>query len=267
MSRRTRALALYVAIAYGVTWAIWLPYLRAALQGTTPPNAFLFYAAGAGPLVAAVVAEAYERGRPGVVDLLGRLVSVRRPGWWAAVGLLSPLLLVPAAALPLAVAGQGWPAWDGFGVSAGRAPGLGPAATWLLMTVSYGVGEETGWRGFLQSRLQSRRSALRAAMLLVPIWAAWHLPTFWFREGYVGLGPVGLVGFAIGLAAGAVVLAAMYNASGGSILAAALWHGTWNWVATSDGLQGPWVGVMTVVILVAAPVLVWRWGAGLSRGG
>jgi uncharacterized protein len=97
--------------------------------------------------------------------------------------------------------------------------------------------------------------------MLVAIWGGWHLPAFWFRQGYVGLGPIGIAGFAIGLASGAIVLTALYNASRGSILVVALWHGSWNWVATSDGLQGAWVAVMTTIVMVAAPLLVWRWGA------
>jgi membrane protease YdiL (CAAX protease family) len=130
------------------------------------------------------------------------------------------------------------------------------------MTASYGIGEETGWRGFLLPRLQGNRSALSATARLTLIWAGWHLPAFFFREGYVGLGAAGVVGFLFGLAAGAVVLTALYNASNGSILVAALWHGSWNWVATSDGLQGPWVAVMTALIMVVAPVLIWVWGPG-----
>jgi hypothetical protein len=70
----------------------------------------------------------------------------------------------------------------------------------------------------------------------------------------------GIVGFLLGLEAGAVVLPALYNASNGSILVVALWRGSWNWVATSGGLQGPWVAVMTAIIMVVAPVLIWLWG-------
>lgn len=260
VSRRGRALALYIAVACGLTWSVWLPYARAATAGTAPPGPFAYYLAALGPLAGAVIAESYERGRTGVGDLLRRLVDARRGRWWIAVGLASPLLVVPLAVVPIGLATGRWPDWGGAGVT-GRAPGLGPVATWALMTASYGVGEETGWRGFLLPRLQTRRSALAATLLLVPIWAAWHLPAFWFREGYVGLGIVGTIGFVIGLTAGAIVLTALYNASHGSVLAVALWHGTWNWVATSDAFQGPWVATMTTIIIVAAALLVWQWGA------
>lgn len=260
MSRRNRALLLYVFIAYGFTWSVWFPFLQAATTGALPSNAFLFYLAAAGPLIAALVAEWYERGLAGVADLLARLIRVQHVWKWLVVGLLSPLLLVPVAAITLYLAGYGWPDWNRIGVS-GRAPGLTPFVTWLLMTVSYGIGEEAGWRGYLLPRLQTKHTALVATLLLSVIWGAWHLPAFWFREGYVGLGAVGFFGFAVGLVAGAIVLTALYNASRGSILVVALWHGSWNWVATSDGLQGPWVAVMTTIIMFVAPLLVWRWGA------
>jgi membrane protease YdiL (CAAX protease family) len=260
MARRHRAIVLYVVIAYGITWSIWFPYLMAAGSGSSQPNPFLYYLAAFGPLVAAVAAESYERGADGVRDLFARLIDARRAPGWVVIGLLSPLALVPLAVIAIAVAGAGWPTWSGIGIST-RAPGLSPFMTWLLMTFSYGVGEEMGWRGFLLPRLQAKRSALAATLLLAVIWAGWHLPAFGFREGYVGLSVAGLVGFLVGLVAGAIVLTALYNASRGSILAVALWHGSWNWVSTSDGLQGAWVAVMTTVIIMAAPLLIWRFGA------
>lgn len=259
-SRRRQSLLIYMGVAYPITWLVWWPYLRAATTGAAPPGPYLYYLGALGPFLAAFGAEAYERGRRGIEDLAHRLLDVRGPRGWIAVGLLSPLLLVPAAGLCWHAVTGAWPAWRGLGVT-GRAPGLGPLVTWGLMTISYGVGEETGWRGFLLPRLQGRRSALAATALLVPIWAGWHLPAFWFREGYVELGVAGGLGFLVGLTAGAVVLTALYNASGGSVLVVALWHGGWNWVATSDALQGPWVATMTVIVIVTAPLLVWGWGA------
>jgi len=259
-TRRNRAILLYILVAYGVTWLVWWPYVQSARAGEPLPNPFLYYFAAAGPFLAAITAEWYERGRQGVYELFRRLTNLFDAGRWIAVGFFSPLLLVPLAAIAVYLAGQGWPLWGEIGVSS-RAPGLDPLACWFLMTLSYGIGEEVGWRGFLLPRLQARHPALLATVLLTLVWGGWHLPAFWFREGYVGMSAVSLTGFAIGLLAGAIVLTSLYNASCGSILVVALWHGGWNWVATSDGLQGPWVAVMTTVIIIAAPLLVWKWGA------
>jgi membrane protease YdiL (CAAX protease family) len=252
-------LLLYVVCACGITWGVWAPYLWAARTGETPPSPFLYYLAAAGPLAGALVAELVERGAGGVRALLAQILPAGQPIGWIAAGALSPLALVPVAVLLVGIAGYGWPAWDGFGISS-RAPGLGLFSTWLLMTVSYGLGEETGWRGYLLPRLQARYGALVATLVLSVIWAFWHVPAFFFREGYTSLDAIGLVGFFVGLFAGAIVLTWLYNASRGSVLAVLLWHGSWNWVAMSDGLQGAWVAVMSTLIIAWAIVIVWRYG-------
>jgi hypothetical protein len=80
-------------------------------------------------------------------------------------------------------------------------------------------------------------------------------------EGHVGLGAAGTVGFLIGLFAGAIVLISLYNASRGSILVVALWHGTWNRVATSDAFLGAAVAAITAILMIAAALLILLWGA------
>ncbi len=42
--------------------------------------------------------------------------------------------------------------------------------------------EEIGWRGFLLPSLLSRMSLFWASLLILPIWALWHLP-LWFLPG------------------------------------------------------------------------------------
>ena len=251
-----RALIAYLLTAFGVTWLVWWPYVRAAQTGGAPPSPYLYYLAAFGPLAGAFLAAAIEHGRAGARALAMRLLQ--GPARWLLIGIASPLALVPLAAMLVVLAGQGWPDWSALG-SSGRAPGLGPFALWLLMTLSYGFGEETGWRGYLLPRLQARYSALGATLLLTVIWAVWHAPAFLFREGYTTLGVTGMIGFLIGLLAGAVVLTWLFNSSRGSVLVVALWHGSWNWVATADGLQGPWVAVMSSLIMVAAVVIVFRY--------
>src|SRR3712207_5962455 len=111
----------------------------------------------------------------------------------------------------------------------------------VVPSLAYGFGEETGWRGFALPRLQRRRSALSATFLLTVAWAAWHAPFFLYRSSYLAFGPVEYVGFFVGLFAGAIWLTCLYNGSGCSVLLVALWHTHWNLVtlvgaAVSDEL-------------------------------
>lgn len=67
-----------------------------------------------------------------------------------------------------------------------------------------------------------------AFLLLVPIWACWHLPQFFLVQNYRGPGLVGVADFLIGLACGSIVLAWLYKSACSSVLVVAVWHATYN---------------------------------------
>ena len=116
----------------------------------------------------------------------------------------------------------------------------------FLAGLLYGIGEEAGWRGFALPRLQSGRSALAATLILTVFWALWHTPFFFYRFEF---GAVQVIGFFMGLLAGAIWLTCLYNATGGSILMVAAWHTTWN-------LVNQVAMVVSVEILTAMSVMV-----------
>ena len=87
--------------------------------------------------------------------------------WWIAT--VSPLLFL-AAALVLALVAGTLPSWDDVDRFSGL-PTLGLASVTALVILG-ALGEETGWRGFALPLLQRRYSALAAALLVTPIWAA-----------------------------------------------------------------------------------------------
>ena len=94
-----------------------------------------------------------------------------------------------------------------------------------------------------------------AVLLVAAIWAGWHAPLFLILENYRGFTPATLVGFVIGLASGAVVLGWLYNRTG-SVLAAAVWHATYNLTAATTAAHGLLAAISTVAVILAAVGLV-----------
>jgi membrane protease YdiL (CAAX protease family) len=210
-------LPLYVAGAFGVTWLFWglAALSERGLLALLLPTDLLMLLGGLGPMLAAIGVAAQRSGRAGVRALLGQLLRWRVGPVWYAVALLA------------------WPAVDVvlvlLNVAAGGAlPTAPPASLWLAVpglfvrTVLFGGGlyEEIGWRGFALPRLQERYGALAASLGLGLVWALWHLP-LWFVPGQE-MPPFAL--FVPNVVALSVVLAWLYNATGGSLLIVALAH-------------------------------------------
>jgi membrane protease YdiL (CAAX protease family) len=56
-------------------------------------------------------------------------------------------------------------------------------APFVLQTfVLSGIGEEMGWRGYLQKILQKKYNSILTSIFIGAIVATWHLPLF-FQEG------------------------------------------------------------------------------------
>jgi membrane protease YdiL (CAAX protease family) len=129
-------------------------------------------------------------------------------------------------------------------------------------------GEEIGWRGYVLPRLQSRYTALAAALITGVIWAFWHTPKFlnhWSTPYYLI--------FFVDTIAKSVLLAWLYNNTGGSLLLTAMAHAAWNTAGifvpaastlSNENLGAFAAGVALIVVLVI--VIVIRSGAqDLSR--
>jgi CAAX protease family protein len=263
------ALALFVVLAYGLSWAWMLPF--AAIgdvieKGSGWPT---HLPALLGPALAAMLVTAWLSGREGLADLLSRMGRWRLPlRWWVAT--LSPLGFL-SAAVAIAAATGDVPSWGAFGRYSGL-PALGLLAVSVVVIVG-ALGEETGWRGFALPVLQRRYGPLVAALLLSPLWAVWHLPFFLTVASYRGFPPAGYVGFLFSLACGSIVLTWLYNGSGESIFACAVWHGLFNMAtatAAGDGTVAAVTSTLVIgqaVVLVALEVRAVRHGDGSVLGG
>ena len=247
----------YSVLACAITWALVFPLVASSqgwIDATLSPN---WHALGAlGPISAAFIVAHVVGGGRAAKELLGGMRRWRVGIVWFSLAALSPFVLFATAIIILRVAGNPWP--DLGALASDRYANLAWIGGVIVSSVAYGVGEETGWRGFALPRLQSGRGALSATFVLTALWALWHVPFFFYRLEF---GAVQVVGFFVGLLAGAVWLTCLYNSTGGSVLMAILWHTAWNLVSLIAAVVSvAALSLMSVTIMVAAVAIVLGWG-------
>jgi membrane protease YdiL (CAAX protease family) len=158
-----------------------------------------------------------------------------------------------------------WPAYADL-AQANNLPALGLPLTFLVHTLTFGIGEETGWRAFALPHLQEGRSAGRATALLFTGWAVWHVPSFFENPSFAEMDLLTVVGWLIGLALGAVFLTWLYNSTGGSMFTLLLWHGLFNTVTASQAAPGVIAAVVSTGVMVIAVAALLLAGPAELRG-
>ena len=207
-----RELVLFFALAFGWSWAFWLPQV---LWGVPT------YLGPFGPLVAALALTWRREGLGGIRRLLAKGVDLRfNKVWLFPVLLLMPLLLGGALFLAL---------WSGAAPASAVVtdPVLIAGAFAYILFLGGPLEEEFGWRGYALDRLQARYTAFVASVVLGFLWGLWHLPLFLApAPGYYTAGPVWELVLSTILVS--VLFTWVWNNTGGSVLAALLLHTTFN---------------------------------------
>lgn len=202
-------LGLFFVLAFALSWVAWPAVL--SNPDSSPLIPF-------GPALAALVVTALAGGGREVLRLLRQLVRWRVHVSWYVVAVLGPFLLMGLAVVLAVAAGAEAPAADTYETWYQLPAGL------LSSLVIVGCFEELGWRGFAQPRLQRTRTALTAALVIGLAWAAWHLPEL-VSEPTEQRPPLP---FVVWVLAQSVILAWLYNSTGGSVLVVALFHASAN---------------------------------------
>jgi membrane protease YdiL (CAAX protease family) len=248
---KDRSLVIYFVLTYTISWAFMLPVALSA-QGLISQNVpyALYYLGSFGPALSAIIVTGATQGRLGLRSLLSRLWKWR-VGWrYYAFAVLGPIGLFAVAVLANRVIAGAWPDLSLLG-QIDYLPYLGIPGVLGVWFLTYGLGEETGWRGFALPHLQRTRPAASAALLLGVLWAGWHLPAFFFRDTYMEMGLPGFAMFVVSICFASVVFAWLYNSTGGSLLLVILFHVFFNWLSVSEA------GGQFVAILMSAPMIAW----------
>jgi CAAX protease family protein len=245
---RRHPLVVFFVLAYAFSWWPWPLFALGLAPG---------YILGFGPFATALVVLALTKGKRGVVGLLKAMVRWRVSPTWYAAALLLPVGVALGATVLNVLLGAPTPT----SAELGAWPDLIP--TYFLLLLIPGIGgawEEPGWRGYALPKLQTRRSALSASLLLGVVWAFWHLPLMAY----------GTVPWAdlVYVTVHAIVYAWMFNNTGGSVLLVMLHHTMNNvinggffhamfsgadWVRMGWLSAALWFAVAVVVVVMGGP--------------
>jgi len=236
---RRHPLIVFFILAYVLTWAVWIPRALGVQVGVVGQLWTWI------PAVAAFAAAALTGGRAAVGDLGRRLLRWRVAWPWYVVVLAGPAVFSLAVGGVYVLLGGSW--------SAALPPAFTTSVPSLVLflvtlTVTDGLGEEVGWRGFALQRLLRHNTALVASLILGVLWAGWHLPLIWTEGSALSDSPVWLL--FINLPATAVLFTWVFLRTRGSALLAALLHGATNLFVLSPapGVSGD----LTLALLATA---------------
>lgn len=213
--RPVRAVAVWALAlaAVTVTAAIWLDASGGDYREVSPEVVVIAYAPG---YLALLVAAVTSGG--GLAALLRQFARWRVGiGWYAAV-LIGPVALMLAASAAVVLGGAPSPAaWMVLPGAASLPALVGPL-------IAGSLGEEPGWRGFAQRRLQQGGGLLLAAITVGALWSCWHLWPLLTSAGRASLTAADVGETFVRLISTSVIYAWLYHRTNGSLPIVMLAH-------------------------------------------
>jgi uncharacterized protein len=234
----------FMAITFGLGWGIGallflftdqIEAIFGPVTGTNPVFILLVWS----PAIAGLILVWRHYGGKGVVSFLRRLTLWKMPSpWWMFLLLGIPAVKYLGAAFNGAAGDFPFSPWYG----------LFPA---MAIALFIGPVEELGWRGVALPLLQRRFAPLWSALILGAFWAVWHAPSFLLSgtpQSAWSIGP-----YLFGVLALSVIITPLFNAAGGSILVAALFHFQINGPAWPDAQ--PWESFLFAVVAILVVIV------------
>jgi len=205
----------FVAIAYAFTWTIQGALAYSGMEASWTHSILIGFGGFGPPIGAAVVIWASGGS---LRTWVGQMFKWRIGAKWWTLALGLPFIILSLGVLLFVVAG------GPIDLTEFESPFIYLfAMAWG--TVWGGGQEDLGWRGFMLPILQDSYSALVSSAIVGVTWAAWHLPLFLNATTTHGGWPLSQqLLWMVSILAGSILWTWMYNSTGGSVLAVAVFH-------------------------------------------
>ncbi|HYX48423.1 MAG TPA: CPBP family intramembrane glutamic endopeptidase [Ktedonobacteraceae bacterium] len=274
-------IALFIVLAFGISWVIWLGLAAVGVSFTIRVSIGMF-----GPAIAATLVRLIRK--DGFADAGLRLAARGRKGViriYIASYVIPPVLIAAGIGLALLTGIQHWAFSDNLHAiaatitaqlqSLGQSPPSGLSAYQLALTslISQAVlaftlaiplnmiftfGEEFGWRGYLLPRL-SPLGGVQAAIITGIVWGLWHTPVIVLNgynyPGHPWLGVLMMVIFTTALS----MIFAWLRFRSGSVWPSTLAHAALNaqagfaivFLSQADSLIRAPIGIIGLLPMIA----------------
>ncbi|HAW51348.1 MAG TPA: hypothetical protein DCX54_03310 [Flavobacteriales bacterium] len=254
---KRKPLVIYFILTYVISWAFEIP-LALSKQGLVKGNIpfAIHYLASFGPLVSAFIVVNQLDGKEGVARLFSGLRKWRVGLGYFLFSIFSPVIVfIIGSILTRTIHGE-WPDFSLLG-KVEYLPYLGVVGATILWLLTYGLGEEVGWRGFALPRLQKSRSALSASLILGVFWGFWHLPAFFYKPTYMAMGLLtGVPLVLVSVSAASIIFTWLYNSTGGSLLMVVFFHGLFDLLLLSEASNGITANLLNILPMIWAVLVV-----------
>ena len=202
------------------------------------------------PVTAALILVYGESRTAGMIRLLKRSFDfqrIRTKVWLIPVILLSPAVGTLSYVLIR---------WMGVSLPIAQFPIL-PILAMLVVFFLAAVGEELGWSGYVTDPMQDRWGALQAGILVGLVWAVWHFVAL----VQVHRSPGWIAWWSLGTVSQRVLIVWLYNNTGKSVFAAAVFHAmgnlTWQLFPINGSYFDPRVNGLIMAFVAVIVAAIW----------
>lgn len=246
-------LVLFFILAFAFPWIIWgtsIAQTRGLLNFHIPQSLAFWIGLNLATYITAGITDGWKA----IKDIILRLIRWRvNPIWYIVAFLFTSIVGFVSIGINYLLGGT-----HQIGVLLSTSkiiPSL------LFQIFFFWLTEETAWRGFALPRLQAKYNSLTASIILGVLWGIWHLPLVFIPGSFQSTVP--FIGFVLSAIATSIMITWIFNNSRGSVLIAALFHGSTDVaIAYLNVMTGSlrlfWIFIIIQYVFVLAILLIYK---------